>query len=83
MKSKPQKKKLSNQKYQQERKRLALHHIIETLTEIERYPRSYGFPMDLLAFGIGKTLDRLEGLADKFALKALTKLKDHNKGSKH
>ena len=82
MKSIPQKKRLSNQEYQLERKRLARQYILEALAELEGYPRSYGFPFDILANGIGKTLDGLEGLADKVALKALTKLKDHNQSSK-
>ena len=75
------KKWLSNQEYQLERKRLARQYIFEALAELEGYPRSYGFPFDLLANGIGKTLDGLEGLADKVAhkitLKVLAKLKDY------
>jgi hypothetical protein len=82
MTSKPQIKRLSNREFQLERKRLARQYIFEALAELEGYPRSYGFPFDLLANGIGKTLDGLEGLADKVALKALTKLKDHSKSSK-
>jgi hypothetical protein len=73
---------LSNREYQLERKRLARKYIFEALAEFEGYPRSYGFPFDLLANGISKTLDGLEGLANKVAIKALTKLKDHNKSSK-
>jgi hypothetical protein len=82
MTSKPQIKRLSNREFQLERKRLARQYIFEALAELEGYPRSYGFPFDLLANGIGKTLDGFEGLADKTVLKALTKLKDHSKGSK-
>ena len=85
MKSKNQKKRLSNREYQLERKRLARQYLYQILDEIEasaRYRPSYGFPFDLLAGGINKTLDGLESLADKFALKALTKLKDHIKSSK-
>ena len=85
MKSKNQKKRLSNREYQLERKRLARQYIFQILDEIEAgagYRPSYGFPFDLLAGGINKTLDGLENLADKVALKALTKLKDHNKSPK-
>jgi hypothetical protein len=85
MKSKPQKKWLSNQEYQRERKRLTRRYIFEALAELEEYPgyqRGYGFPFDMLANGIGKSLDGLESVADKIALKMLTKLKDHNKSSK-
>lgn len=85
MKSNYQKKWMSNREYQLERKRLARKYIFEILEEIEvsaGYRSSYGFPFDLLAGGINKTLDGLEGLAGKVALKVLTKLKDHNKSSK-
>ena len=82
MTSIPQKKRLSNREYQLERKRLTRQYIFEALAEFEGYPRSYGFPFSHLANGIGKTLDGLEGLADKVALKALTKLKDHSQSSK-
>jgi hypothetical protein len=76
------KKGLSNQEYQMERKRLARQYIFQILDEIEAgagYRPSYGFPFDLLAGGINKTLDGFESLVDKAVLKALTKLKDHNK----
>ena len=79
MKSKQQKKWLTNREYQLERKRLARQYIFEVLAELERYPRGYGFPFDMLASGINKTLDGFEGLVDKAVLKGLTKLKDHKK----
>lgn len=82
MNSQHQKKWLNNQEYQLERKRLARQYIFEALAELEGYPRSYGFPFDLLASGIGKMLDGFEGLVDKAVLKALTRLKDHKNGSK-
>jgi len=82
MTSECQKKWRSNREYQLERKRLARQYIFQILDEIEAgagYRPSYGFPFYLLAGGINKTLDGLESLVDKAVLKALTKLKDHNK----
>jgi hypothetical protein len=79
------KKWLSNREYQRERKRLTRRYIFEALAELEGcpgYQRGYGFPFDMLASGIGNTLDGFEGLVDKTVLKALTKLKDHKKMSK-
>ena len=79
------KKWLSNREYQRERKRLTRQYIFQILDEIEAgagYRPSYGFPFDILAGGINKSLNSLESLADKVALKMLTKLKDHNKSSK-
>ena len=76
---------MNNREYQLERKRLARQYIFQILEEIEvsaGYRPSCGFPFDLLAGGINKSLDGLENLADKVALKLLTKLKDHNKGLK-
>ena len=76
---------MSNREYQLERKRLARQYIFQILEEVEAsagYRPSYGFPFDLLAGGINKSLDGLENLADKVALKMLTKLKDHSKSKK-
>jgi hypothetical protein len=81
MNSKHQKKWPNNREYKLERKRLARQYIFEALAELEGVPRSYGFPFDLLASGINKTLDGFEGLVDRAVLTALTKLKDHNKSS--
>ena len=86
MNSKSPKKWLSNQEYQiMRRRRQLIEDLYNVLEELEGRPvrqPDYGFPFSLLASGINKTLDGVEGMVDKAVLKALTKLKKHKKGRK-
>jgi hypothetical protein len=86
MTSKHRKKWLSDQQYQINlQRRVLIDHLYQMLEELEGRSiprRGYGFPFSVMASGINKGLDAFESLVDKGVLKALKKLKNHDRGRK-
>ena len=86
MKSKRQRKWLRNQEDQINlQRRILIDHLYKMLEELEgrSIPRNgYGFPFSMLVSGINKGLDAFESLVDRGVLKALQKLRNHNKSRK-
>ena len=86
MTSKRQRKWLSNQESQiKTQRRILIDHLYKMLEELEgrSIPRNgYGFPFSMLASGVNKGLESFVSLVDRGVLKALQKLRNHNKSRK-